>query len=41
MLNKVICQGRSKKDIGFEGHLEFYGERVTVLLEYGQCLYSC
>lgn len=41
MLNKVICQGKSEKDIGFEVHLEFYKERVTVLPEYGQCFYLC
>ena len=26
MLNKVICQGKSEKDIGFEVYLEFYKE---------------
>lgn len=41
MLNKVICQGKSEKDIGFEVHLEFYRERVTVLPEYGQYFYLC
>lgn len=41
MLNKVIRQGKSEKDIGFEVNLEFYKERVTVLPEYGQCFYLC